>query len=308
MNESDSIAVCSRSFSQNQNLRSELKKRYKFVKFNDEGLSLSGQQLIDFIKGNSKTIIGLEKMNKDILVSLPELKVISKYGVGTDNLDLKTMQQEKISLGIKPGVNKRSVSELVLGLTILMLRYLSQANNEVKKGGWNQFKGAQLTNKVFGIVGYGQIGKDLSTLIKPFDCQLLFHDMEELNDIDAEQVSLFELLKRSDIVSLHLPFNEDTKNIINKESFGYMKETSILINLSRGGIVNEKDLKEALISGSIQSAAFDVFAQEPPTDSELLNLPNFFATPHIGGISEEGIEAMGMAAIDGLDDNVIPSY
>ncbi len=308
MNELDSVAVCSRSFSKNQKLRSELKKRYKFVKFNDEGLSLSGNQLIDFVQGYSKTIIGLEKMNEDILTSLPELKVISKYGVGTDNLDLQIMQQMNISLGIKPGINRRAVSELVLGLTILLLRYLSEANDEVKKGGWNQFKGTQLTNKVFGIVGYGQIGKDLSSLIKPFDCQLLVHDMEEINNIDAEQVSLSELLKRSDIVSLHLPFNEDTRNIINKESFTHMKETSILINLSRGGIVNEKDLKEALIDGSIQSAAFDVFAQEPPTDSELLNLPNFFATPHIGGISEEGIEAMGMAAIEGLDDNVIPSY
>lgn len=308
MNELDSIAVCSRSFSKNQKLRSELKKRYKFVKFNDEGLSLSGNQLIDFVQGYSKTIIGLEKMNEDILTSLPELKVISKYGVGTDNLDLQIMQQMNISLGIKPGINRRAVSELVLGLTILLLRYLSEANDEVKKGGWNQFKGTQLTNKVFGIVGYGQIGKDLSSLIKPFDCQLLVHDMEEINNIDAEQVSLLELLKRSDIVSLHLPFNEDTRNIINKESFTHMKETSILINLSRGGIVNEEDLKEALIDGSIQSAAFDVFAQEPPTDSELLNLPNFFATPHIGGISEEGIEAMGMAAIEGLDDNVIPSY
>lgn len=309
MNEMDSVAVCSRSFSKNEKLRQELERRYKHVKFNDEGLSLSGHGLIDFLKGHNKTIVGLEKIDRDLLSSVSELKVISKYGVGTDNLDLVAMRDSSVFLGLSPGVNKRAVSELVLCLTILMLRYVPQANNEVKSGGWNQFKGNQITNKVFGIVGFGQIGKDLVELLKPFECEVLVHDVENVvnqEKLGLKQISLDELLVRSDIVSLHLPFNKGTKNIISKNSFKQMKHTSILINLSRGGIVNEEDLKVALLEGQIHSAAFDVFLEEPPTDRELINLPNFFATPHIGGISQEGIEAMGMAAIDGLDVNVIP--
>ncbi len=308
MNKIDSVAVCSRSFSKNEKLRSELKKRYKHVKFNDEGLSLSGKDLINFTKDQTKIIVGLERMNENILTKLPNLRVISKYGVGTDNLDLHVMKKMGISLGVEPGVNRRAVSELVLCLTILLLRLVPQANAEVKKGGWAQYKGTQLTNKVFGIVGYGQIGRDLASLIKPFECEVLVHDMQELNNIDGAQVSLPDLLTRSDIVSLHLPFNDKTSNLINKDSFKCMKESSILINLSRGGIVNEKDLKEALLKGIINSAAFDVFSSEPPEDLELLNLPNFFATPHIGGISQEGIEAMGLAAINGLDDNSLIEF
>ena len=306
MNEVDKIVVCSRSFSKNETLRSILVNNYKYVKFNDEGSSLEGDNLSIFLEGQNKAIVGLEKIDAKLLSSLPELKVISKYGVGTDSLDLMAMQKHKIKLGWTPGINKRSVSELVLCFSLLMLRLVPQANMEVKNGGWNQYKGNQLTDKIFGIVGYGNIGRDLVDLIKPFNCRVLVFDVEKIQDsknLGVEQVSLEELLALSDIVSLHLPHNNQTNQLIDGAKLKLMKETSILINLARGGIVNEIDLKIALKRNTIAAAAFDVFLQEPPEDEELLNLPNFFATPHIGGISQEAIKEMGMAAIRGLEEN-----
>ena len=119
-------------------------------------------------------ICGLEEFSKDILDKLPNLKVISKYGVGIDNLDLQAMAEKEISLGWSPGVNKRSVSELVLALSLSLLRYIPEANTDLKQGRWNQIKGNLLTNKTFGIMGYGNIGQDLCELLKPFNCNIYF--------------------------------------------------------------------------------------------------------------------------------------
>jgi len=309
MNQVDKVAICSRSFSKNPFLRERLTKQYKNTKFNDEGLSLEGDALVGFLENQDKVICGLEVFNGKILSKLPKLKVISKYGVGTDNLDLDTMANREIRLGWKGGVNKRSVSELVLSLTLSLLRLVPQANEDLRKGNWNQFKGNLLTGKTFGIVGYGNTGKDLAELLEPFNCKILIYDVYKINNNESNrssQVSFDSLFKSSDIISLHLPYNGSTSNLINSKVFSIMKSSSILINLSRGGIVNEPDLKEALKNRVISASAMDVFLQEPPNDMELLNLPNFFGTPHIGGIAIEAIEAMGLAAIEGLDTNQIP--
>ena len=306
MNKEDKIAVCSRSFSQDNYLKEVLKKNYKFIKFNDEGLSLKDESLIKFLKGQNKAILGLEKIDRDILSKLPDLKVISKYGVGIDNLDLQAMKDFGVRLGRTEGVNKRSVSELVICFALSMLRMIPKANNEVRQGIWNQFKGNQLTGKTFGIIGFGNIGRDLIKLLKPFKCRVLVYDIFKIESgilDDAVQTNLDKLLKSSDIVSLHLPYNDSTERMFDENKFKLMRSTAILINLSRGGIVVEEELKQALIDGEISAAAFDVFLHEPPSDQELLNLPNFLATPHIGGIATEAIQAMGMAAIEGLEKN-----
>lgn len=309
MNNVDKVAVCSRSFSVNKTLRSELLAKYKNVTFNDIGESLNGDSLIEFLKGHSKAITALETIDDYILSSLPELKVIGKYGVGLDMIDMQSMKRHGKYLGWTPGVNRRSVAELALSFALAITHRMIEANNEVLKKNWFQLKGNQLTNKTVGIIGCGNVGKDFIKLLKPFDCRILVYDIKDYSDFykeyNVESLSLEKLLSVSDIVSLHIPHNKTTSKLISSEKISLMKKGSFLINTARGGIVDEDSLKEALKIGHLSGAAFDVFSQEPPTDIDLLNLPNFIATPHIGGSTVEAILMMGRAAIEGLESKKI---
>lgn len=309
MNPTTKIAVCSRSFSQNPILRTELLARYQQVTFNDAGLQLKGESLIKFLRGHDKAITALEVIDDTVLSSLPELKVISKFGVGLDMLDLAAMRRKGVRLGWTGGVNKRSVSELVVAFAIIMLRKIHAANLEVREGVWRQQKGSLLSGKTVGIIGCGPVGKDVAILMKAFDCEVLVYDIVDNADFCMQHqivaLSLGELLGKSDIVTIHTPLNDSTRNVLSLEKLALMKPSAILINLARGGLVDELALKTMLMDGRLAAAAFDVFAQEPPVDQELIRLPNFFATPHIGGSSHEAILAMGRAAISGLDEHVL---
>ena len=310
MNKKDKVAVCSRSFSRNSTLRKELLARYRNVKFNEKGVSLENEQLVKFLRHHNKAIIGLETLDEYVLSSLPELEVVGKYGVGLDKINLNAMRHHKKKLGWTSGVNKRSVSELALSFMIMMLRKLPQANKEIANGRWSQKVGRQLTNSVVGIIGCGNVGKDLVKMLQPFECKILVHDLVDYSDFykeyNVQKVALNMLLERSEIVSLHLPLTKDTENILDRKRLRFMKKDAILINTARGGLVDEIFLKKMLKGKMLAGAAFDVFSSEPNVDKELLNLNNFFATPHIGGSSEEAIISMGLAAIKGLDENSIP--
>jgi len=307
MNEIDKIAVCSRSFSKNETLKKLLLSKYKNVKFNETGKQLDGSQLVNFLKDSTKAIVGLEKIDEIILRESTDLKVISKYGVGIDSLDLSALKKYKIYLGWSPGVNKRSVAELILGLTINLLRKISISNKSLLKGQWIQHTGEQLTGKTFGIVGCGNIGKEVVKLLQPFNCEILISDIKVYSDFNLnynlKKVELNTLLKRSDIISINIPYNLNTINLFSTDKIDLIKCSAILINTSRGGLVDENALKQALKNNKIAGAAFDVFKSEPPIDKELINLPNFLATSHIGGSTSEAILQMGLAAINGLDDN-----
>lgn len=305
-NRTDTVAVCSRSFSKNPILRSEILEKYANVKFNDQGLSLSGDELVNFIGQCNKAVIALEVLSDNVLGRLPHLQVVSKYGVGLDMIDFQAMYRYKKCLGWTPGVNKRAVAELALCFILTLLRKIQIANDEVSSGIWKQVIGSQLSGKTIGIIGCGNIGKDLISLLGPFKCKIYVHDINDYAQFYSEHkidvLSLDELMSKVDVISLHVPLDKKTKNIINRRRIGLMKPTAVLINVARGGLVDEIALKEALASQAIAGAAFDVFSQEPPSDMELIRHPNFLATPHIGGSSVEAILAMGRAAIDGLDN------
>lgn len=304
------VAVCSRSFSKNQVLRNELLDRYQNVTFNDEGLKLNGETLIDFINDHDKVIIALEIIDDYILEKLPNLRVISKYGVGLDMIDMSAMRRHNKHLGWTGGVNKRSVSELVISFAIALLRHVPAAHREVLSGTWRQHIGGYLSGRTVGIIGCGCIGKDLIPLLQSFGCPILVNDIidqtEYYKSNNVESASLEDLLKSSDIVTLHLPLDDTTHQILNSKRLSLLKSNAILINVARGGLIDENYLKKMLINKELAAAALDVFAVEPPVDDELLSLPNFLVTPHIGGSAEEAIIAMGRAAIDGLDVNAIP--
>ena len=304
------VAVTSRSFSRHTILKAELLERYPDVTFNDDGLKLAGNELIGFLKGHEKAITALERLDAEVFSQLPELKVISKYGVGVDMIDLDAMADAGIKLGWAGGTNKRSVSELVISFAVQLLRHTPQASAEVLDGTWRQHIGRQLSERTVGIIGCGHVGKNLGVLLRAFGCRVLAHDILDFPEFYAthgiEPLGLDELLKASDIVTLHLPLDETTRNILSEERLALMKPDAILINAARGGLVDENALKAALTEGHLGGAAFDVFAVEPPEDRELLTLANFIVTPHLGGSAEEAILAMGRAAIDGLDENRMP--
>ncbi len=304
------IGVCSRSFSRDDYLRNELLRTHPNVRFNDQGISLKGSELVDFLKGCTAAIVGLEVINREVLTALPELEVVSKFGVGLDSIDLNAMSDLQRRLGWTPGVNRRSVSELVIALALNLLRNITIQNNEVVTGKWRQITGKTLSGKTVGVIGCNNIGKDLIQLLKTWDCKILAFDIVPDKELESEgyvnYVALDTLLETSDVVSLHLPLNESTRNILSAEKLRLLQKSSILINTSRGGLVDESAVKDLLARGKLAGAAFDVFEHEPAQDEELLHLPNFLATPHIGGSTFESVRAMGIAAIEGLNKNSVP--
>lgn len=302
-----SVAVTSRSFSKHPVLRSEILKLYSNVKFNDEGLILSGDSLVKFLKGYEKAIIALEVIDDKIISQLPDLNVISKYGVGLDTIDLSAMKRYGVKLGWTGGINKRSVSELVISFAISLLHRVVFANSEVKSGKWYQVRGSQLTDRTVGVIGCGNIGKDVIKLLQPFHCKIIVYDIKKFPEFyekyNVVPVTLDELLTTSDVVTLHLPLDNSTKYILNKENLKLLKKDAVLINLARGGLIEEIELKKMIIEKKLAGVALDVLEQEPPNDRELISLENVLVTPHMGGSTEEAILKMGMSAISGLKIN-----
>jgi len=281
-------------------------ERYERVTFNDDGLSLAGDSLVAFLDGHPLAITALERIDDSILERLPDLKVISKVGVGIDMIDLNAMERHGVRLGWSRGTNARSVSELVIALMLALLRHLPIATQLVRQGEWRQVQGKTLTGKTVGIVGFGHVGRDLAELLGHFSCQVLAYDIAPLADLPThvEQASLESLLNASDLVSLHAVLNEHTRNLFDAKRLASMRPGALLINTSRGGLIDEDALYDALSSGHLAGAALDVFSTEPPGDHPLLGLDEVIATPHLGGSTSEAVLAMGRAAIDGLSQAV----
>jgi len=319
MNLLDTVAVASRSFSKNKGLVNALKAKYSKIILNDTGTTLEGQNLINFLSPADKAIIGIEEISSEILQQLPKLKVISKYGVGINNLDIEALKLKGIKLGFTPGVNKQSVAELALTLTMLSLRKIHRNHAEIAKGIWSQEKGSELFRKTVGLLGFGNIGQKFASFLAPFDCKIIFFDKKIFSDQELSSISkdiglkpdnimqdeLTAVLHQADILSIHLPLLPETADAISSSELSLVKPSISIINTARGGIVDESALHAFLSSNPDSFAAFDVYAEEPALENPLFELPNFFGTSHRSSLTHEGINAMGLAAIAGLDDNEI---
>ncbi|MGH9387482.1 MAG: phosphoglycerate dehydrogenase [Vicinamibacterales bacterium] len=299
------IVVAARSFAKNPTLRMELLARYGDATFNESGRVLSGDALIALLRGHDRAIVGLEPIDDSVLIAVPELRVISKYGVGLDAVDLRAIARHGVRLAWTGGVNRRSVAELTLMFAVALLHRVPQSERELREGRWAPLVGRQLTGRTVGIVGCGHVGKDLVELLEPFGCRVLANDIRdyaEFYDVnDVQPVSLLQLLHESQVVTLHVPLDATTRGMMGRREIAQMQKGAILINAARGGLVDEIALKDALLNGHLAGAACDVFNQEPPVDQSLLELPTFLGTPHIGGSTEEAQLAMGRAAIEGLE-------
>lgn len=298
------IGITTVAFSKNSELIEKLiSQGFKLVKPNPYLRRLTESELIDFLHDCDGAIVGLDIINHTVLKQLPKLKFIAKYGVGIDNIDQLACKKENCKILYTPGVNKRSVSEMTLGFMLSLQRNLYASSNKLKKGKWEKNGGEQLSNKTVGIIGLGNIGKDLVNLLAPFNCKVLAHDIIDFSSYCKQnkirQVSLDVLLNESDIITIHTPLTDQTKNLFTKKVFDKMKDNSILINTARGQIVFLPDLKRAL-KHKLKGAAIDVYDQEPPRDKELLGLANLINTPHIGGNAAEAVQSMGQASINNI--------
>ena len=298
------ITATSPSFSQNKILKDEIYKYFPSAKLNLVGKRFDKNELIEYIKDADAIIVGLEPIDDEVLSKCPNLKIISKYGVGLNNIDLEACKKRGISIGWSGGVNKLSVAEMALGFMLMFARNLYMTSNELKSGTWNKSGGFQLSGKTIGIIGVGYTGQEVVRLLQPFNCKILVNDIVNQDKYYKEnnliETSKEDIYKKSDILTIHTPHNSETDNLIGMEALEAMKNSAYVLNTARGGIINEKDLKYALQNNIIAGAAIDTYAEEPPIDKEFLSLPNLICTPHIGGNAKEAVEAMGKSAITHL--------
>ncbi len=300
------IIATSPSFSKNIFLQKEMKKYFPEAKLNLEGKRFNKTELIEYIKDADAIIVGLEPIDEEVLSNCKNLKIVSKYGVGLNNIDKVACEKRNIVIGWTGGVNKLSVAEMTLGYMLMLSRNLYTTSNKLKNGIWDKAGGFQLSGKTVGIIGVGFIGKEVVRLLKPFGCKILVNDIinqdKYYKENDLIEVTKEELYKNSDFITLHTPFDEITDSFITLDTMRLMKPSSYLLNSARGGLINENDLKVALKNKVIAGAAIDAYVEEPPTDKEFLQLPNLICTPHIGGNAKEAVEAMGISAIKHLID------
>ncbi|MCS6980265.1 MAG: phosphoglycerate dehydrogenase [Flavobacteriales bacterium] len=269
----------------------------------DENIPLD--EFLDFASDAEALIVGREKVDERLFEAAPHLKVISKYGVGVDNIDFNACQAHGVHVLHATGVNRQCVAELTLGFILASLHNIVFSDRLLRRGQWVKDGGWDLAGKTVGIVGFGNVGTQLARLLQPFEVKILVHDILDKTDackqfLHTQQTDLNTLLTSSDIVSLHVPLTSLTRKMIAAPQFAIMKTGSILINTARGGILDESDLLNALNSGSIRAACLDVFEEEPLTQHPLLQHPRVITTPHIGGNSREARRAMAHAAISML--------
>jgi D-3-phosphoglycerate dehydrogenase len=301
----DAVAVTSHSFSKNRLLREELARRYPRTVFNETGRPLAGEALIAFLRGHAKAITGLERLDARVFEAVPELRLVSKYGVGLDMIDLDAARRHGVAVRWTPGVNRQAVAELTIAFMIALARSIVPLTEDVASGRWTHPGGRQLASSVVGIIGCGHVGQRVAQLCRAFGASVIANDIRDYSEFyrahEITAVALERLLRESDFITLHVPLDVTTRRMIGPRELGLMKPSAFVVNTARGGLIDEDALKQALIECRLAGAACDVFESEPPADPELLKLRNFLGTPHIGGGTQEAVLAMGRAAIAGLD-------
>jgi D-3-phosphoglycerate dehydrogenase/(S)-sulfolactate dehydrogenase len=227
------------------------------------------------------------KVTADVIAVAPNLKVIARAGVGLDNIDLKAADAAGVVVVAGLGANAVSVGELTLGLALSLLRNVPGHDVATRDGGWVRTPGRELSGLTWGLLGCGATGVATAKLIQGFNCSVLGYDPYAKNVQGVELTSFEDVLKRSDVVSIHMPSTPETNGSINAATLALMKKDAIIVNVGRGEVINEADLIAALKAKTIAGAALDVRAQEPPTTGEMETIPNLILTPHVAGITKE---------------------
>lgn len=290
------IKVTAESFLKNAELCAELKSCFPDAVFWEKRESLAG-----FCADAEALIVGREKISEDFLRGCPNLKLIAKYGVGLDNVDLEACERRGIRIGWTGGVNKTSVAELALAFMLGAAHNIFFTGTELKSGNWFKSGGHLLSGRTVGIIGVGFVGKEIIRMLQPFGCRILVNDIVDQTEFyhsnNLMECSKSEILAQADIVSLHVPLTGETHLMMGVKELALLKPNAVLVNTSRGEILDESALKIWLKENPEATVCLDVFQEEPCTDRELLEHPRVFGTPHIGGNAYEAVLAMGRSAI-----------
>ena len=245
------------------------------------------------------------QINKELIDVSKKLKIIGRSGVGTDNIDLAEASSRKIHVTNTPEANVISAAELTVGLIISAARNITVANNSVKKSEWerSQFMGVELHNKQLGLIGFGKVAKLVSTRMQSFDMKIVFYDPFIESSTDTEKkVELDELLNTSDFISIHIPKNNETENLISKEKLSLIKKESVIINTSRGGLIDEDEVFSLVKENQLYSAGFDVYKTEPhKIKKEYIN-SKVITLPHLGASTKEAQIRAGQQLAKNIKD------
>jgi D-3-phosphoglycerate dehydrogenase len=272
--------------------------------FNPENRPLCEDELIPLLKGCDGCIAGLDPYTRKVIERAENLKVISRYGTGMDNVDLVAAKEYGITVCRTPGVNSQAVAELVFGLLLCLLRKLPFLYRTTREGKWDRSIGAELHEKTFGIVGLGAVGKAVARIASGFSMKVLACDPQMDNEFAKAHgitpVSFDQLARESDILSLHLPYNTKTRHIISGAVMRVMKKGAIIVNTARGGLIDEEAACVLLKSGHLGGLALDVYEEEPPHSTPLFVLDNVIVTPHTAARTNEATAAMASESVQNL--------
>ncbi len=300
------IAVISPLFSRSNELVTTLRSHFPDTTINADNTLKTKEDIIAYLQEMDGAIVGREEIDDEILQACPKLKILSRYGVGLDNVDVEALKKRNIHLGWTGGTNCNSVAEITLYFMLSLMRNTYTTATLLKQHTWKVNGGSELTGKTIGLFGFGHIAKRVVELLKPFSCTILVCNRTQ-NEAEAKSYGITfaskeRILEVADIISIHLPLTPQSKNLFSRAEFEAMKSSAFIINTARGGIIDEEALKVALKTGQIAGAGLEAFAQEPVQDWELIDLPNLMCLPHVGGNSKESILAMGYASIAHLKE------
>jgi len=299
------VAVCPRTLSEHPPFAAALEAAGLTARWNRTGARLRGEALATFLTGATHAVIGVEEAD---VTSLPALRVVAKYGVGLDTLDLDALERAGIEVGWTPGVNRRSAAELTIGLMLGALRQIGTADRQVRAGavgeGWRPAPGRELGGARVGVLGCGHVGLEVVRLLRAFGAEVRVHDLRDRTDVlgplGVAQVELDELLTTSEVLTLHVPLDATTRGLVDARSLGRLPRGAVVVNVSRGGVIDEAALLAALDGGDLAGAALDVRALEPTPADALARHDRVLSTPHVGGGTAGAIAAMAGAALHNL--------
>ena len=288
----------------------ELLEKSCNVEVNAEDRVLAKPELVRKVKGKEGVLCLLtDTIDEEVVQAADKARVFANFAVGCDNIDVRAATRRGILVTNTPGVLTDTTADLAWALVFAAARRIPEADRFTREGkfsGWSPtlFLGQDITGKTLGVVGAGRIGTAFAEKSRGFRMKVLYHDIERNTDFEKRTggayVSLETLLKQADIISIHVPLTESTEHLIGKDELKKMKKTAILVNTSRGPVVNEKELAEALANNEITGAGLDVYEEEPGIDPALLTLDNVVLAPHIGSASVETRTKMGVMAAENL--------
>ncbi|MGG5316106.1 phosphoglycerate dehydrogenase [Enterococcus sp. AZ072] len=280
-----------------------LEKEGMEVCLNSYGRQMEEQELIQALTDVEALILSTEKITKNVLDNCPKLKVISRYGVGLDNVDLDYCRNKGVIVSVTSGANSNAVAEYTVTSMLAALKGLCYSANEAKKGQWTKLMGLDLAEKTVGVIGLGAIGKTVIQRLSGFDLNILgfdqYYDEEFCEKFQVKKASLNEIFETADVITFHIPSNSTTP-ILSRDNFEKLKKDVVIINTARASLIDYEALYDYLKCGKVFAAALDVHSDEPTFDKKLMELDNVILTPHNGALSKEAINRTSMAAVKNL--------